>query len=82
LARAQSTDAEALAFLKSHTPKILAEISALKEVEPADSGDDEQDDEPLGILHEQFQGRKVIGVPGRVLAKGGGVHCITQQIPA
>jgi agmatine deiminase len=46
------------------------------------SGDAAQDDEPLGILREQFQGRKIIGVPGRVLAKGGGgVHCITQQIP-
>jgi hypothetical protein len=35
-ATAQSTDAEALAFLKTHAPKIFAEISALKDVEPAD----------------------------------------------
>lgn len=42
-----------------------------------------QDDEPLGILREVFAGRKIVGVPGRVLAKGGGgVHCITQQVPA
>jgi agmatine deiminase len=28
-------------------------------------------------------GREVVGVPGSVLAYGGGgVHCITQQVPA
>lgn len=42
-----------------------------------------QEDEPLGILREVFAGRKIVSVPGRVLAKGGGgVHCITQQVPA
>ena len=47
------------------------------------SGDRKQDDEPLGILREQFKGRRIVGVPGKVLgAGGGGVHCITQQIPA
>ena len=47
------------------------------------SGNKAEDDEPLGILREVFAGRKVVGVAGRVLAKGGGgVHCITQQIPA
>ncbi len=47
------------------------------------SGDKEQDDEPLGILRDVFKGRKIVGVIGHVLAKGGGgVHCITQQIPA
>ena len=35
-AAAQSTDAEALTFLKAHAPKIHAEISALKNSEPAD----------------------------------------------
>ena len=47
------------------------------------SGRKAEDDAPLGILREVFKDRKVLGVPGRVLAKGGGgVHCITQQIPA
>ena len=47
------------------------------------SGDKKQDDKPIGILREVFQGRKVIGVPGNILAQGGGgVHCITQQVPA
>ena len=47
------------------------------------SGRKAEDDEPLGILREQFKDRKIVTVPGRVLAKGGGgVHCITQQIPA
>ena len=47
------------------------------------SGDKKQDDAPLGILREVFPGRKVTGVPGNILAKGGGgVHCITQQVPA
>ena len=35
-AAAQSTDAEALAFLKKHAPKIHAEISALEKSGPAD----------------------------------------------
>ena len=46
------------------------------------SGDKKQDDKPLGILREVFADRKIVPVSGRVLAKGGGgVHCITQQIP-
>ena len=35
-AAAQSTDAAALAFLKTHAPKIHSRISALKDSEPAD----------------------------------------------
>jgi hypothetical protein len=35
-AAGQSTDSEALAFLKTHAPKIHAEISALKDSEPSD----------------------------------------------
>ncbi|MEM1294326.1 MAG: agmatine deiminase family protein [Verrucomicrobiota bacterium] len=41
-------------------------------------------DEPaLEVLRESFPNRQVIGVSGVILSKGGGgVHCITQQIPA
>lgn len=42
-----------------------------------------EDDAPLGILREMFPGREVVGVPGEMMAEGGGgVHCITQQVPA
>ncbi|MEM8604156.1 MAG: agmatine deiminase family protein [Cyanobacteria bacterium P01_H01_bin.121] len=44
--------------------------------------DPAQDDEPLAILRETFPDREVVGVSGVVLAEGGGgVHCITQQVP-
>ena len=37
----------------------------------------------LEIIAAEYPGREVIQVPGAVLAHGGGgVHCITQQIPA
>jgi agmatine deiminase len=41
------------------------------------------DDEMLGRIGECLPGRDVVGVPGAMLAfGGGGVHCITMQIPA
>lgn len=41
-------------------------------------------DEPaLELLRQTFPEREVVGVPARVVAHGGGgVHCITQQLPA
>ncbi|MFZ4518057.1 MAG: agmatine deiminase family protein [Microthrixaceae bacterium] len=40
------------------------------------------DDEMLGLIGTAFPGRRVVGVPGEVLAYGGGgPHCITQQVP-
>jgi agmatine deiminase len=41
------------------------------------------DDDVLALIAEQYPGRTVTAVPGAVLALGGGgVHCITQQVPA
>ena len=41
------------------------------------------DDDALAIIHTEFPDRDVMAVPGAVLAHGGGgVHCITMQVPA
>ena len=42
------------------------------------------DGDVLAILAEQYPGREVIGLDvGAILARGGGgIHCITQQVPA
>ncbi|UYM03516.1 agmatine deiminase family protein [Solicola gregarius] len=43
---------------------------------------DPRDDEALGVLADAYPGREVVGVDARPLfARGGGVHCITQQQP-
>ena len=40
------------------------------------------DDEPLGIIGEAFPDREIVGVEANALGRsGGGVHCITQQVP-
>jgi agmatine deiminase len=41
------------------------------------------DDDACALIAAQYPGRTVVPVPGVVLAYGGGgVHCITQQVPA
>ncbi|MGW6261369.1 agmatine deiminase family protein [Streptomyces sp. NPDC055056] len=42
-----------------------------------------QDDDALAVIADAYPGRKVVGVRAPAIAfGGGGVHCITQQIPA
>ena len=42
----------------------------------------EEDARPMAVLREVFPDRKVIGIDGTILAEGGGgIHCITQQVP-
>ena len=44
--------------------------------------DDPQDAESLAVLERAYAGRRVVGVDARPLfARGGGIHCITQQQP-
>lgn len=44
---------------------------------------DPADDRALGVLREFYPGREVIGIDARPLyARGGGIHCITQQQPS
>ena len=45
--------------------------------------DDAHDDEALDVLRSVYPGREVVGVDAReVFARGGGLHCITQQQPS
>jgi agmatine deiminase len=44
--------------------------------------DDPRDDEAREILQAAYPGRRVVSVDARPLfARGGGIHCITQQQP-
>jgi agmatine deiminase len=41
------------------------------------------DEEALARIAALYPGREAIGIDGRTLALGGGgIHCITQQVPA
>ena len=45
--------------------------------------DPRQDSRPLDVLRDLFADREVVGIDSRVLAEGGGgIYCITQQVPA
>ena len=44
--------------------------------------DPDMDSEALDRLGRLLPGREIVGVDGRTLALGGGgVHCVTQQVP-
>ena len=50
---------------------------------PVGGVDPDMDAEGLRRIGELFPGREPIGIDGRTLALGGGgIHCITQQVPA
>jgi agmatine deiminase len=50
---------------------------------PVCGDDPDRDQEVVRRLATVFAGREIVAVAGRVLAEGGGgVHCITQQVPA
>jgi agmatine deiminase len=45
--------------------------------------DDEADGEAVAILADSYPGREIVTVNALPLfARGGGIHCITQQQPA
>ncbi|MHA7984310.1 agmatine deiminase family protein [Rathayibacter sp. CAU 1779] len=45
--------------------------------------DDPHDEQALDILAEAYPGREIVGADARaIFARGGGIHCITQQQPA
>ena len=47
------------------------------------SGAPEDDEIALSVIAAQFPDRETVGVPGQVIAfGGGGPHCITMQVPA
>ena len=50
---------------------------------PVAGDDPDRDAEVVKMLASLYAPREVVTVPGRMLAEGGGgVHCITQQVPA
>lgn len=46
-------------------------------------GTDKEDDQPLAEIRNFFSDRTVVGVEASTISQlGGGIHCITQQVPA
>ncbi|HEX5608922.1 MAG TPA: agmatine deiminase family protein [Solirubrobacterales bacterium] len=74
--RRESGDDVVVPYVNYYTCNDAA-IVPLAELDP------DMDAEALQRLRQLMPGREVVGVPGRTLALGGGgVHCITQQIPS
>jgi agmatine deiminase len=45
--------------------------------------DDPNDDAAAAVLARSYPGREIVRVDARAIFEcGGGVHCITQQVPA
>ena len=45
--------------------------------------DPRTDDQAAAVLRQACPGRQIVGVPAReILLGGGGIHCITQQVPS
>jgi agmatine deiminase len=64
-------------------PVPYVNLYALNGAVVVPTADGPADGEMLAIIAEEYPGREVVAVPGAVLAHGGGgVHCITQQVPA
>jgi agmatine deiminase len=50
---------------------------------PVSGMDPDMDAQALELLGRLYPGREAVGIDGRTLALGGGgIHCITQQVPA
>lgn len=64
-------------------PVPYVNLYALNDAVVVPTAGDPADADMLAIIAGQYPGREVEAVPGAVLAHGGGgVHCITQQVPA
>jgi agmatine deiminase len=75
-----STDVRGLPGCVPYTNLYVANGAVIV---PVAGEDPDRDAEVLGLLASVYAPREIVPVPGRMLAEGGGgVHCITQQVPA
>src|SRR3954451_15706231 len=75
-----ATEVRGLPGCVPYTNLYLANGAA---VVPVSGDDPDRDEAVLSLLASVLAPRDVVSVPGRMLAEGGGgVHCITQQVPA
>jgi agmatine deiminase len=67
---------------RGNVPYVNLYVANGAVIVPTAGDDPDRDDHILDYLSEVFEPREAVGVPGRILAEGGGgVHCITQQVP-